>query len=266
MTRINFGFSSCPNDTFIVHALLDHRIDTGRFEFVPHVHDVELLNLKAALKEYDVTKLSCFAYLKLKDSYALLDAGAALGYGCGPLLVARSADLLLRKARIAVPGAHTTAHLLLKLWNPDLRQAEATRFDRILPGIASGEFDAGIIIHEGRFVYPAYGCIKIVDLGQWWEEKTSLPIPLGCMAVRNDPEMSGHREEIERILRNSVQYALKNPAASREFVESYAQEMDREVINQHIALYVNDFTLSLGATGKKAIKTLEEMARWQKIL
>ena len=167
MIRINFGFSSCPNDTFILHALLNHHIDAGQFEFIPHVHDVELLNLKAASKEYDVTKLSFFAYLKLKDSYTLLDAGAALGYGCGPLLVARSADLPLGEARIAIPGAHTTAHLLLKLWNPDLRKVEIVRFDRILPGIASGEFDAGIIIHEGRFIYPAYGCIKIVELGKW---------------------------------------------------------------------------------------------------
>lgn len=266
MKSVSVAFTSCPNDTFIFHAMLNSCVDTGALKFIPHIHDVETLNQKAAAREFQVTKLSFFAYMRLKDSYELLDAGTALGYGCGPLIVARSPDIALHRARIAVPGADTTANLLLKLWDPDIRNVEMTSFEKILPGVEDGEYDAGVIIHEGRFVYPNYGCVKIIDLGEWWEKETGLPIPLGCIAVRKDAATLRLKGDIELILRDSVRYALNNRDASREFVKSYAQEMDDKVIDSHIALYVNDFSLSLGATGQKAMKTLEEMARCRKVL
>lgn len=266
MTQIDLAFSPCPNDTFIFHAMLHDCIDTAPFAFRAHVHDVETLNLKAADATFHVTKLSFFAYMRFKDNYALLDAGAALGYGCGPLLVARSRDISLTEARIAVPGAHTTAHLLLRLWNPAIQNVELTRFDHILPGIESGEYDAGVIIHEGRFVYPTYNCVKVADLGEWWEAETGMPIPLGCIAVRKDVAALGHKEDIERILRESVQYAFDNHDASRAFVKAYAKEMDDEAVNSHIQLYVNDFTLSLGDKGRIAAEKLEDMARCRGIL
>lgn len=266
MIDIDIGFSTCPNDTFIFHAMVHDCIDTGNFRFKPHMHDVEELNKKAFLKTFPVSKLSFYAYLKLRQNYEILDAGSALGYGCGPLLVGKTSDLLLSDAKIAVPGLYTTAYLLLQLWNPEIRNVEVTRFDNILEGVQIGRYDAGLIIHEGRFIYPEYECVEIIDLGKWWENETSLPIPLGCIAVRKDPPFKAYKNDIESVLRNSVAYAFKNRDASRKFVKIHAQEMDDQVIDGHIDLYVNNFTVSLGDTGEKAIQTLEEMARWKKIL
>jgi 1,4-dihydroxy-6-naphthoate synthase len=266
MTTLDLAFSTCPNDTFIFHALLHHCIDTGNLRFIPHMHDVESLNKKALFKTFHISKLSFYAYFKLKQTYKILDSGSALGYGCGPLLVGRSSELLLSEAKIAVPGEYTTAYLLLKLWNPEIRNVEITRFDNILEGVRIGRYDAGLIIHEGRFIFPEYGCVQIIDLGEWWESQTGLPIPLGCIAVRKDRPFIELKDEIESVLRNSVQYALQNKNASREFVKLHAQELDDQVIDGHIDLYVNNFTLSLGDKGRKAVQTLEEMARWKNIL
>ncbi len=266
MKELKVGFSSCPNDTFAFHAMLHGCVDTGSLAFSAHIHDVETLNVKAATGEFEVTKLSFAAYLHLKDSYEMLDSGAALGFGCGPLVVAGNSNIPLAQARVAVPGDYTTAHLLLKLWNPDIRNVEMVSFEKILPGIESGRYDAGVIIHEGRFVYQQYGCTRIVDLGEWWEMETGLPIPLGCIAIRRDPATLAFKQDVERIIRDSIQYAFDHPAASRQFVKKYAQEMDDEVINSHIALYVNDFSLSLGSQGGNAVKKLEEMARCRGIL
>jgi len=266
MTTLDLAFSTCPNDTFIFHAMLHDCIDTVNLRFIPHMHDVEALNKKAFSKTFHISKLSFYAYLKLKQSYEILDSGSALGYGCGPLLVGRSSDLLFPEAKVAVPGKYTTAYLLLKLWNPEIRNVEVTRFDNILEGVQIGRYDAGLIIHEGRFIYPEYGGVKIIDLGKWWEDETGLPIPLGCIAVNKDRPAIDLKDDIESILRDSVQYALKNKNASREFVKLHSQELDDQVIDGHIDLYVNDFTISLGDNGRKAIQTLEEMARWKKIL
>lgn len=266
MPTIDVGFSSCPNDTFMFHAMLHGCIATEPFAFVPHIEDIETLNQAAAERRYPLTKLSFFAYLHLQGTYRLLDAGAALGYGCGPLVVARSADVRLHQATVAVPGWYTTAHLLLKLWNPSVQKVAVARFDEILPGIASGRFDAGVIIHEGRFVYPGYGCVRIIDLGAWWEAETGLPIPLGCIAIRRDPEPMQYCDALEAIVRRSVEYAFEHPAASRPFVKHYAQELDDTVIEEHISLYVNQFSLALGETGRRAITTLEEMARCRTLL
>ncbi|MDP3285909.1 MAG: 1,4-dihydroxy-6-naphthoate synthase [Desulfobacterales bacterium] len=266
MIEFSIAFSPCPNDTFIFHAMLHNCIDTGDHAFSPHIDDVEALNNAAFKKTFQITKLSFYAYLLLKEDYELLDSGSALGFGCGPLLVTRKESRFSADSRIAIPGNYTTAFLLLKLWNPEIRNIVVTRFDRILPGVQSGEYDAGLIIHEGRFIYPDYGCEKVIDLGEWWEKETNLPIPLGCIAIRKDPETIVHKEQIELLIKNSVIYAKKNRNASRSFVRKHAQELDDKVIDGHIDLYVNDFTVSLGITGKKAVQTLEERARWEKIL
>jgi len=266
MTELSIAFSPCPNDTFIFYAMLHHGIDTGSYIFSPHIDDVEALNNAAFKKTFQITKLSFYAYLLLKEDYELLDSGSALGFGCGPLLVIQKGKRFSADSRIAVPGNYTTAYLLLKLWNPEIKNIVVTRFDRILPGVQSGEYDAGLIIHEGRFIYPEYGCAKIIDLGEWWEKETNLPIPLGCIAIRKDPETIIHKEQVELLIKNSVIYAKMNRAASRSFVLQHAQELNDKVIDGHIDLYVNDFTVSLGITGQRAIQTLEEMARWKKIL
>jgi len=264
MTSLDIGFSPCPNDTFIFHAMLHHLVDTGPFKFVSHIMDVEELNHRAFEETYPITKASFYAWLFLKDRYELLDSGSALGYGCGPLVVAGKGVDSLEEATIAVPGIYTTAFLLLRLWKPEIKKVKITRFDHILPGISSGEYDAGVIIHEGRFVYPEYGCEKLIDLGEWWEHKTRLPIPLGCILLRKD--MSPYKHRIESALRSSVDYAFTHPEKSREYIKIHAQEMDDKIIDEHISLYVNSFTRSLGETGMKSIHTLEEMAKCRKVL
>lgn len=266
MTELSIAFSPCPNDTFIFHAMLHNCIDTGDYTFSPHIDDVEALNNAAFKKTFQITKLSFYAYLLLKNDYELLDSGSALGFGCGPLLVIQKAGRFSPDSKIAIPGDYTTAHLLLKLWNPEIKNIVVTRFDRILPGVQNGEYDAGLIIHEGRFIYPDYGCVKVIDLGEWWEKETGLPIPLGCLAIRKDQKTIIHKEQVELLIKNSVIYAKKNRDASRPFIKKYAQEMDDKVIDGHIDLYVNDFTVSLGMTGKKAVQKLEETARWEKII
>ncbi len=266
MNAFDIGFSTCPNDTFIFHAMIHGSIDTGDFKFLPHLHDVEELNKKAFSGTFHMTKLSFYAYLKLREHYEILDSGSALGFGCGPLLIGKKSDISFANARIAIPGELTTAYLLLKLWNPDIKNVVATRFDNILEGVESGKYDAGLIIHEGRFIYPDYNCIKIVDLGEWWEKETSLPIPLGCIAIKKDEKIYQHKSSIEKILRHSVEFALMNRDVSRAFVKEHAQELDDTVIDSHIDLYVNDYTVSLGDEGIKAIHKLEEMAQWKKIL
>lgn len=266
MTSLSIAFSPCPNDTFIFHAMLHNRIDTLGYNFLVHIDDVETLNNAAFSKKFQITKLSFYAYLLLKEHYELLDSGSALGFGCGPLLVSGKMSRFSETSKIAVPGNYTTAFLLLKLWNPEIKNIVVTGFDQILPGIKSGKYDAGLIIHEGRFIYPDYDCVKIIDLGEWWEKETKLPIPLGCIAIRKDLATISHKNKIELMIENSIIYAKNNREDSQSFILDHAQEMDRKVVDEHINLYVNDFSISLGETGKSAIDALEEMARWKKIL
>ncbi len=257
--NIDIAFSSCPNDTFIFHAMLNNLVDTKGLSFTQHIDDVESLNHLAKKRFYHVSKLSFAAWLKLKDRYELLDSGAALGFGCGPMLVGSSKNIPVENSLVAVPGIDTTANLLFQLRYPGAKNTEIVRFDEILPGIKAGRFDAGVIIHEGRFVFRDYGCEKIVDLGEWWEAETSSPIPLGCIAIRRDEDTIVCKDKIEAIIRDSVLYAFDNPGASRDYVKSLAQEMDDHVIEQHIKLYVNEFTLSLGEKGRRAVENLKEM-------
>lgn len=261
MTSLTLAFSPCPNDTFIFHALLHKLVDTGDYSFSTNIDDVEALNTAAFERRFQVTKLSSGAYLRLREHYELLDSGAAMGFGCGPLVVAASEHKLSAASRIAVPGANTTALLLMKSWNPGLKNLVEDRFDRILPGVKTGKYDAGLIIHEGRFIYQNYGCKKIVDLGDWWEGETGCPIPLGCLAIRKDPDTARHKENVERLIRESVLHARAHPGDSRAFIRTHAPGASDEIIDAHIKLYVNDYSVSLGETGKKAFKVLEERCK-----
>ncbi|MDT8391657.1 MAG: 1,4-dihydroxy-6-naphthoate synthase [Lentisphaeria bacterium] len=256
---IKIGFSSCPNDAFIFHAMSHGHVGDNNLSFEPVIEDVETLNQWAFQGILPVTKLSFHAFMKARDTYELLDAGAAFGFGCGPLVVSREKTIDFSQARVAVPGMNTTACMLLKAWRPGIRDLRAMRFDAILPAVRDGRVDAGVIIHEGRFVFERYGCVNIIDLGQWWERETQLPIPLGCVAIRKDTETRRHKADVERAIRASLIYARKHPDVSRPYIRSLAGEMDDAVIDAHIKLYVNDYSLSLGPDAQRVIERLEEL-------
>ncbi len=264
MKQLSIAFSPCPNDTFVFHAMLHGLVDTRGLSFKTYIDDVETLNERAFNNEFHVTKMSFAAYLELTEKYELLDSGSALGYKCGPLVIARNENVDLNNSRIAVPGRYTTANLLFKLRYPEALNIDYTRFDNIMEGVQSGRYDAGVIIHEGRFVYPDYNLVKIIDLGEWWEKQTGMPIPLGCIAIRKDSNTILEKHNVENIIRDSVNYAFKNRMASRDYVKSHAQEMEDSVIDSHINLYVNDFTISLGEKGREAIKVLSDMVKKKK--
>ena len=262
--ELSIAYSSCPNDTFIFNALVHDLIDTQGLKFNVALFDVETLNKKASEACYDITKLSFAAFGSVRDKYALLRTGAALGRGCGPLIISCRGKRLYDKLKpvIAVPGLGTTAYHLLRLYLNDLTakfgkeinpQIIAMPFEKIMPHVLEGKSDFGVIIHEGRFVYTKLGFDLICDLGQWWEEKTLLPIPLGCIAVKKEIKKEV-AEKIEQLIKKSIKYARNNPDAGYEYIKKNAQELDDDVIDQHIDLYVNEFTEELGETGEKAVR------------
>ncbi len=258
---LKLAYSTCPNDTFIFYALAHNLINCGNLRFDIELKDVEALNQDAKTGIFDISKLSFAALGHLQDSYGLLRSGAALGRGCGPLIVARPGTDLsrLKTEKVAVPGMWTTACLLLGLYLSDKPAAVPMTFDRIMPSVAKEEFDFGVIIHEGRFTYEEYGLTSLLDLGKWWENKTSLPIPLGGIAIRRD--IPGDIAKIiEAAIRNSVTYSFNNKGAPDEYIKKYAQEMAPLVIQQHIELYVNEFSIDLGQDGETAVDTLFSMA------
>lgn len=259
--RLSIGYSPCPNDTFIFDALVHQKIDTQGLTFDVHLHDVEELNQKAFRGELDITKLSYHAFVYGMSNYVLLDAGSALGNNCGPLLIANKAlsdpEQQVPNLTIAIPGKYTTANFLLQYAFPGVRSRREMLFSDIEGAILEGQVEAGVIIHENRFTYADKGLIKIMDLGEHWEQTTGLPIPLGGIAVKRDLPLS-LQQKINRLMRKSVQYALDHPEASTAYVRTHAQEMDQQVINRHIELYVNAYTLDLGPKGKAAVNTLVE--------
>jgi 1,4-dihydroxy-6-naphthoate synthase len=260
--NLTLGYSTCPNDTFIFHALTHGRIDLKGLTYDITLADVEALNQKAASGVLDISKLSFAAIGHLLDSYGLLHSGAALGRGCGPLIVAKpGVDLTaLGHFPVAVPGAWTTASLLLALFSPRRVQTVPMTFDRIMPAIQNGGMKMGVIIHEGRFTYEAYGLTCLMDLGQWWETETGLPIPLGGIAARRNLP-TDILQKIEETLKASVRYAQEHPGEADDYIALHAQEMAPQVISSHIALYVNEFTRDLGEEGQLAIETLFRKAR-----
>jgi len=255
---LSLAFSPCPNDTFIFHALVTGRLASVPPLAPPVLDDVETLNRWALEARMDVTKLSFHALGHVLDKYVLLDAGAALGRGCGPLLVCREPRPVGEMRAIAVPGAHTTAAMLMRLCYPEAPPFTVMRFDRIMPAVASGEIDAGVIIHESRFTYQRHGLVLARDLGAWWEDETGCPIPLGGIAARRTLA-SGLAHAVDEALGRSVRHALARPGDSRAYVKRHAQELDDAVIDEHIKLYVNDFSVSLGEEGRRAVRLFLEM-------
>lgn len=260
--KLRLGYSTCPNDTFIFYALAHNLIKSEKFEFKIKLEDVETLNQQAKIDLLDISKLSFAAIGQLQNKYGLLRSGAALGRGCGPLVVARPGLKLaqLESSKIAVPGLWTTACMLLGLFMPEKPDVISLPFDKIMPAVQKGNFDLGVIIHEGRFTYRKYGLVKLLDLGEWWESVTSLPIPLGGIAIRRDLGQKIARE-VDAAIHASVQYAFNNRSKTDLYIKKYAQEMDSAVIRQHIDLYVNDFTLSLGDEGAEAVERFFAIAR-----
>jgi 1,4-dihydroxy-6-naphthoate synthase len=258
---LSLGFSPCPNDTFIFHALVKGLIDRSGMTFRERLLDVEQLNCLALAGELDVTKVSVHLYGHIRDSYTLLAAGAALGRGCGPLLVARETldPAALRGRPVALPGRYTTAALLLRLFAPELDNLVYMPFDEIMPAVARGDVAAGVIIHEARFTYCGYGLVKLVDLGEWWENDTGQPIPLGGIVAKKALG-AAVISAVEGALKRSVEYAFANPTASRGYIREHAQELSDEVCAAHIRLYVNNFTRDLGIEGNQAITVLLERA------
>lgn len=265
--KLSLGFSPCPNDTFIFDAMVHGKIDTEGLEFDVFMADVEELNQKAFAKELDITKLSYHAYAYLLDDYVLLDAGSALGNNCGPLLIAKKSmtEIEINQAKIAIPGKYTTANFLLNLAYPKAQNKTELLFSEIETAVLNGEVDAGLIIHENRFTYQDKGLIKIIDLGEYWESTTKLPIPLGGIVVNKKLPLE-IQQKVNRVMKRSVVFALDNPSETQAYVKTHAQEMDEEVIYRHISLYVNDYTVDLKTNGKAAIDKLFETAKGKNII
>jgi 1,4-dihydroxy-6-naphthoate synthase len=264
---ITLGYSPCPNDTFIFDALVHQKIDTEGLHFAPVIEDVEALNQRAFAAQLHVTKLSYYAFAHLTDRYRLLDAGSALGYGCGPLLVAKKnlSESEINAGPIAIPGRLTTANFLLSLAFPNSQNKVEKIFCDIEDAVLREEVIAGLIIHENRFTYARKGLQALLDLGSWWEQHTRLPIPLGGIAVRRDLDPILQRR-INRALHRSVEYALQHPEEPMPYVRQYAQTMEKEVMRAHIQLYVNDFSLQLGSAGRQAVEQLLRMGKERGLL
>jgi 1,4-dihydroxy-6-naphthoate synthase len=269
MNTISLGYSPCPNDTFIFYAMTHNKINTGELRFDQVLLDVETLNQKALKAELDVTKISYAALGHLLEDYCLIRSGGALGHGCGPLVVTRHPYGMkdLREKKVAVPGKLTTAFLLLQLYDSCFITSDiiSMPFHEIMEAVANNKVDAGVIIHESRFTYQSYGLGEIIDLGEWWETETGLPIPLGGIIA--------HRSLAERLIkqtdesiRQSIQYAFDNRDEPAIYIKQHSQELSDEVINQHINLYVNDFSMDLGRDGEKAIMELLSRGRDAKII
>ena len=272
--KLTLGFSPCPNDTFIFDALIHHKIDTEGLDFEVFFEDVETLNQKALQGQLDITKLSFHAFAHALANYALLDAGSALGFGVGPLLVCRRENTALVNSKlqtpksdlaVGIPGIHTTANFLLSIAYPQLHNKKILVFSEIEEALLQNEIDLGLIIHENRFTYQNKGLHQVVDLGNYWEKLTGCAIPLGGVAVnRKLPQEI--QEKINRLVGKSVKFAFKNPKSGLAFIRSHAQEMDETVMYQHINLYVNQYSVNLGANGRKAINSFFIKAKENQII
>jgi 1,4-dihydroxy-6-naphthoate synthase len=259
--KLTLGFSPCPNDTFIFDAMVHGRIDTEGLEFDYFLTDVEDLNKKALTATVDITKISYHAYAYVAKDYLILDSGSALGHRNGPLLISKRRVGIseLPKLRIAIPGKYTTANLLFSIAWPEVVNKKEYLFSDIEDALLAEEVDAGLIIHETRFTYFRRGLHKLADMGEYWETLTGLPIPLGAIVInRNIPDDIA--QKVNRVLRRSLEYAYKDSFASYDFVAGNAREMDSTIMNNHIKLFVNEYTLVLGPTGREAILELFRIA------
>ncbi|MCC6370953.1 MAG: 1,4-dihydroxy-6-naphthoate synthase [Bacteroidia bacterium] len=257
--NLTIGYSPCPNDCFIFDALVHRKIDTRGINFEVHLGDVETLNRAALNGDLDITKLSFHAYAYAINNYILLRAGSALGFNCGPLLVQKKNNNLLSKPvsqwRVAIPGKLTTANFLFSLAYPGATNKVEYVFSGIENAVLNNEVDAGLIIHENRFTYQDKGLEKIADMGEFWDSLINAPIPLGGIAIRRDMDPL-LQQKVNQLIKESVQYAFTQPESPMNYVKQHAQEMSEEVMKKHIALYVNDFSVELGLTGKNAVELL----------
>ena len=265
MPTIDIGFSPCPNDTFIFDALVNHKIDTKGYDFNLYLEDVQTLNEWALQGKLPYSKISYGVWPKLKNQYQLLESGGALGKGVGPLLIYKEDPKHIdgkpdeKTMRVAIPGIDTTAHLLFSLAFPNVTNKVFLVFNEIEEAVLSGKVDAGVIIHENRFTYAERGLSKWMDLGHFFETSFDAPIPLGGIIARKD-QPQDEINMMDALIQESVEYAFKNSYEQLpEFVTAHAQEMSEQVMRQHINLYVNDFSIQMGAVGKNAIKKLEEV-------
>ncbi|MEZ7838114.1 MAG: 1,4-dihydroxy-6-naphthoate synthase [Flavobacteriales bacterium] len=266
MTKLRIGFSPCPNDTFIFDALIHGKIDTEGLEFDACMADVEELNLMAFRGELDITKLSYHAFLHILEEYVMMDSGSALGNNCGPLLIKNVGDKNpIESDLIAIPGKYTTANFLLNYAFPKLQNKQEILFSDIESAIKNKQVSAGLIIHENRFTYADRGFEKVKDLGEDWEQSTGMPIPLGGIAIKRNFDKA-LQEKVQRLIRKSIEFAFNNPLESLEYVKLNAQEMDAEVMQKHINLYVNDYSISLGAKGKSAIQYMYDFSVEKKLI
>ena len=265
--KLTLGFSSCPNDTFIFDALANKHINTEGIDFEIIMEDIETLNQLALKGKLDITKVSFITWLKLTKKYKLLHTGSALGKGCGPLLISRTpvdkANIPLMT--IAIPGINTTANMLLNFAFPFIENRKSMLFSKIEESVLKQETDLGVIIHESRFTYQSKGLIKIMDLGEYWEEKTGCPIPLAGIAIKNKIH-SEIRKKVDKLIKQSIEYAFLNYPTISEYVKMNAKEMDESVMRNHIDLYVNDYSFDLGNEGLRSLNILADQAHSAGIL
>jgi len=260
--KLTLGFSPCPNDTFIFDALVNKKIDTEGLEFDVVLQDVETLNQWALEGKLDVTKLSFPAYFKSLEYYTLLNAGSALGKGVGPILITDSQQEItneeINQASIALPGVNTTANLLFSFAYPEAKDKRFMLFSAIEEALVNKETDLGVIIHENRFTYQQKGLRKVKDLGEYWEERMELPLPLGGIAINQWVKRS-LALKVNELIRKSLDFAFKNYPLIPDYVKQHSQEMSEDVMRKHIDLYVNNYSLDLGDEGKLAIESLYQV-------
>ncbi|MGB8193387.1 MAG: 1,4-dihydroxy-6-naphthoate synthase [Chitinophagaceae bacterium] len=260
--KLTLGFSPCPNDTFIFEALVNKKIDTGKLEFEVLMEDVQTLNRWALEGKLDISKISYGVLPLVLSSYNLLDSGGALGKGVGPLLIAKKQVPDIQSNvpdfTIAVPGEHTTAHFLFSLAFPAANKKKFMLFSDIEQAVLSGEVDCGVIIHENRFTYQQKGLVKLMDLGDFWEQKTGGPIPLGGIVIKKE-HSSQLQQQVDALIRQSLQYSFDRYPTLSNYVKDNSQEMNEDVMRKHINLYVNNYSLSLGDEGKKAVDLLMDI-------
>lgn len=251
---LRLAISPCPNDTFMFDAIVNKRIDLEGYTFDVEYHDIEQLNERVLSGEAEVSKCSTALLSVVGERYRLLDSGSALGRGNGPLLVRRKGDTTPIR-RVAVPGLYTTANALVGRLFPEIKERVPMLFSEIAKAVEAAEFDAGVLIHEGRFVYERRNLELVADLGLEWERRVGLPLPLGSIIITRSLGEEVARD-VERLIRRSIEYAFAHPELSREFIKSHAQELEDEVIDKHISLFVNDFSLTLGDEGRRAVEEL----------
>lgn len=259
--KLSLGFSPCPNDTFIFDALVNHKIDTEGLEFDVHLKDVQTLNQWAKEDKLDVSKISYGVLPLVLQNYITLNSGGALGKGVGPLLITKSmvnGQLSIDNKTVAIPGENTTAHMLFSLAFPQAKNKQFLVFNQIENAVLNGNVDAGVIIHENRFTYQDKGLVKLMDLGEYWEEKLQVPIPLGGIIIKRNIDKK-IQLQVDSLVRKSVEFAFANYPELTDYTRQHSQEMGEAVMRQHIDLYVNNYSIGLCDEGKKAVITLLEV-------